>query len=310
MVLYKAMAQGWHRKDRPVLGVGTPVDPGWVDGWGLPTWRDEFDYISPTTGLPAMDPAKWNIRDRSTFGLLNDASVIDRDNVSVDSSGVAHIKGTWRTTPEITTTGPSGNPTERWHDTGYFEHRNPDANNTIYAQQYGRWEIQAKVPTGPNTLGALAAFWLRNQNSGELDIMESWGYGTVAFPGGQNLGTSTMTTHTNTSGTGNIKKAWTIENVLGVPKNVYADFHTWTLEWTPSYFRGYRDGLKFCDETPTSYPNLWNPAYWGSPNHMRVNLHIGPSTQYWGLPDPDNKGLTQDPLDYQIRYIRAWRYGG
>lgn len=314
MTRYKALNLGWHRKGRP--GVGEAADPGFVEGWGLPTFRDEFDYTHPTTGLPAMDPAKWNIREDATFGKLNDATIIKKENVSVAADGpggtrLCHIKGTWRDTPVITASGPSSPAnTERWHDTGYFEHRNPDANNTIYAQQYGRWEICAKVPTGPNTLGALAAFWLRNQNSGELDIMESWGFGVDGAVAGQLEGTSTMTTHTNTSGTGNIKKAWTIENTLGVAKNVYADFHTWTLEWTPTYFRGYRDGLKFCDETPATYANLWDPAFWGSPNHMRVNLHIGPSTQYWGLPDPNNKALTQDPLDYQIKYIRAWRYEG
>lgn len=320
MVYYHARNLAWTRKGRPNLGAGTVTpppanDPGWVDGWGLPTFRDEFDYTDPTTGQPAMDPAKWNIRDRSTFGLLNDATVISRDKVQVKADGpggtrLCHIYGTWRETPVITSTGPSSpDPTERWHDTGYFEHRLTNSSSTIYSQQYGRWEICAKVPTGPNTLGALAAFWLRNQNSGEIDIMESWGWGQTPFAT-QNPGTSTLTTHTNTSGTGNIKKAWTIESVLGVTKNVYADFHVWTLEFTPSYFRGYRDGLRFCNETPSSYPNLWNPSYWGSPNHMRVNLHIGPSTLYWGLPDPDNKSLTQDPLDYQIKYIRAWRWVG
>ena len=31
--------------------------------------------------------------------------------------------------------------------------------------------------------------------------------------------------------------------------------------------------------------------------------------QYWGLPDPNNKDWTQ-PLDYQVDYVRIWKYQG
>lgn len=280
------------------------LDTGYLPYWGLPAWRDEFEGS-------AIDPTKWNIRDRATFGLVPDASVIDKTMPSV-SSGKLHLKADWLASPVVTTTGPSGNPTNRWHKTSYIDHRAVGGTyptSQIYAQQYGRWEFKAKIDTGPNTLGSLCAFWLRNGNSGEIDIMEAWGFGSGPMTNSrgekQLAGTSTMTVHTQTSGTGNVKKAVTIEKVLGITEPAYNDFHIWALEFTPTYFRGYRDGVKFCDWTPADTPQLWNPAYFGSPLHVRLNLHVGPNTQYWGLPDPANKALTK-PLDFQVEYVRIW----
>lgn len=281
------------------------LDDGVLPYWGAPAWRDEFDGT-------ALDPAKWNVRDRAGadgMGLLNDASVIDKTLPSV-SGGAAHLRAEWLASPVVTTTGPSGNPTNRWHRTSYVDHKATSVRPAVYAQQYGRWEIRAKVDTGPNSLGSLCAFWLRNANSGEIDIMEAWGFGAAPMVNSrgekQRGGTSTLTTHTQTSGTGNVKKAVTIEQALGITAPAYDDFHTWALEFTPTYFRGYRDGLKFCDWTPADTPQLWNPAYFGSPLHVRMNLHVGPSVDYWGLPNPANKTLTK-PLDFQVSHVRIWK---
>ena len=38
---------------------------------------------------------------------------------------------------------------------------------------------------------------------------------------------------------------------------------------------------------------------------MRLNLHVGPSATYWGLPDPNNRSLTK-PLDFEVDYVRTW----
>ncbi|QTV80203.1 family 16 glycosylhydrolase [Microbacterium sp. NIBRBAC000506063] len=65
-------------------------------------------------------------------------------------------------------------PREIWHKTGYLDQRSLRTGDVSVAQQYGRWEIRAKTPTGPQTYGSLAAFWLRNSQSGEIDIMEAW----------------------------------------------------------------------------------------------------------------------------------------
>lgn len=299
-----------------VHGIGTNQDEAYIGCyavkieptsspvWGEPVWRDEFDYRDDR-GQPMPDPAKWDIKDRSTFGLLNDASVISRDQVTNDSQGILHIRADWLATPIASSTGPMGDRTQRWHKTGYLDHRLPGGGH-IFAQQFGRWEIRAKVPTGANTLGALAAFWLRNNDSGEIDIMESWGVGARPLPS-QKPGTSTTTIHSNTMGGGE-KKAWTIEDEVGKKgvssEDVSAGFHVWAFELTPSYAAGFKDGLEVFRTTPGETPMLWGSSF-RSPLHMRLNLHVGPSAQYWGLPDPKDRGQTA-PLDFQVDYIRVY----
>jgi beta-glucanase (GH16 family) len=291
-------------------------DESYIVGWGYPTWSDEFDYVNPSTGLPAIDPVKWNVRDRSTFGLLNDASVIYPSQVTVNSSGQAVISAEWLSSPIVTTTGPAGNPTNRWHKTGYFEHRRSTSADVIYSQQFGIWEYRAKLPmvTG-ESLGTLGAIWLRNGSTGELDMTEGWGSGpadmaavTNLHPAGlkPNTGKTTLTVHTQTSGTGNVKKAWTISPA------VYDEWHTYRLTWTPDLFRFEVDGAPQINETPTSsggaYAYFWTDPAFASAWHIRINLHIGPSTAYWGLPDPAHPEWTADPQQMLVDYVRMYAY--
>ncbi|NYJ21400.1 glycoside hydrolase family 16 protein [Glaciibacter psychrotolerans] len=280
---------------------------GNIPGWGAPSWRDEFDYVDPTSKKPAIDPTKWNVRDRSDLGLLFDAAVPSKDQVSVDANGVAHLKATWLDTPVIRPANQTG-PTELWHKTAYMDQRSLRPGDVSKGQQYGRWEMKAKVPTGPKTYGALAAFWLRNSQSGEIDMMEAWGYNDKAAPGGQRINTATTTVHTQTSGAGNEKYIWHHSD-FGAPTPIWDGFHTFAFELTPSYASIIIDGKKIMTTTPAASPNLWNAKYFGSPLHMRLNLHVGPSEKYWGLPDPAHKDWTQN-LDFQVDYVRTWAYQG
>lgn len=299
-------------------------DPGYIEGWGFPTWRDEFEGST-------IDPEKWSVKNRSWFGHTPDRAVISDQNASIDN-GELLIRANWRDAPE-------GN---RWHDTGYLDHRigngGTSASETIYSQRYGRWEICATTPTGPNTLGTLAAFWLRcNSHPGEIDIMEAWGYaGTTPTSTGQLPGGSTLTFHSSTMAEPVNGKPYTKSlirynyaagdysnmNWSYVSNNLplhpaFDGYHTWAFEYMPDYIAAYYDGQQVCYLTP-DMPDpenssrtcawLWDQDFWGSEFHMRVNLHIGMSEQYWGVPDPDNRSITSDPLDYRVKYIRAWRY--
>lgn len=298
-----------------------PVDPAYNAAWGgLPVWRDEFDG----------DLSKWNVR--NNFSTIDAARAMTK-NVTV-ADGVAHLKGTWLTTP--VSGGPQGQYT---HDTGYMDTRNlsDTANPTPkhFSQQYGRWEIRCKLPTGANTRGALAAFWLRcDNNSGEIDIMEAWGGGgTMAADWTTYLKDSAVTTihSSTTSGTVNGKlyrKTFWRMHEHGAPRPINDDFHTFAFERTPDYIAVSVDGDELFRVTPQS-PDpvnpatkvdangvkvnptgtmawLWDSDFWGSPLHMRINLHVGPSASYWGLPDPNNRQWTVDPLDYQIDYVRVY----
>lgn len=279
----------------------TPADPGVLPVWGAPVWRDEFDG----------DLSKWNIRNNA---LTFDTARNMRANSTIEN-GVLHIRGKWLATPEKSSSLPKGIVT---HTTGYLD--------TIgsFSQTYGRWEIRCKVPTGANTRGALAAFWLRNENkTGEIDIMEAWGRGGTMHADYtkyvQDTGVTTF--HSNTNGSGSstngkpyVKTLWRhFEH--GIPRNVAEGFHTYAFEYMPDYIAMYVDDKQVFRVTPTSIDPqvktrtlawLWDADFFGGPKNMRLNLHVGPSADYWGLPDENNRGLTQDPLDYQVEYVRVY----
>lgn len=284
-----------------------PAEPDHVPGWGTPTWQDEFTYTDPRTGQPTVDPGKWNIRGRDDLGLLFDAAVVDRGQVSVDGSGVLHIRADWLDRPVVRPPWQSG-PDELWHKTGYLDQRRLDTDDVSFGQVYGRWEIRAKTPSGPNTFGSLSAFWLRNEQSGEIDVMEAWGYDETAVRD-QRIDTATTTTHTHTSTPSkNTRYIWHHAD-YGAPTPVWQDFHTYAFEYTPAYAAVIVDGEEILRVTPSTHPSLWDPDYFGSPLHMRLNLHVGASATYWGLPDPTNRSATQD-LDLQVDYVRVWTYAG
>jgi hypothetical protein len=271
--------------------------------WGEPTWRDEFAYVDPATGKPAVDPANWNVRSRSEMGLFSDAAMVDPGQVDVDSSGVLHIRGDWMDTP-------ISRPHEKWpdlvtHKTGYIDQRPKHPGDVVRTQRWGRWEMRAQVPTGPRSYGALAAFWLRNAKSGEIDIMEAWGYNEGPMRD-QKIGTSTFTIHNDTMHV-DPKNLARRHQTGGAPNEVWRGFHTYAFELMPTYAAVYVDEVRVQYITPETYPDLWNEALFGSPFHMRINLHIGTSAAYWGVPDPAHKEWTHS-LDYKVDYVRTWKY--
>lgn len=298
-------------------------DSGYIEGWGTPVWRDEFDYRDPNTNLPAVDPAKWNVRSRSDLGLTFDAAEPNIGQVSVDENNILHLKANWLDEPYARQSGTGAALIT--HKTGYIDHRVLGQGDVSFTQQYGRWEIRAKMPTGPQSYGALSAFWLRNSLSGEIDIVEAWGYNTTPTAKSQMPGASTLTIHSHTTGSsvpGYQKIAWRANELLNdytnmawsnISKNLpitpaFNEFRTWAFEYTPTYMAGYYEGRRYMYTTPAQNPWLWDPAYFGAPFHLRVNLHVGPSETYYGLPDPAHREWTQDPMDYQIKYIRVYPY--
>jgi hypothetical protein len=284
------------------------VDPGIIPFWGTPVWRSEMN---------AGDLSMWNVRDRSTFGLLNDTGIPKTSAVTIDGAGLMHLKGTWLAVPE-TRTGGQGILT---HETGYIDTRNLNTGDHHFSQQYGRWEIRCAPCVGANTRGAMPNFWMRcDSTPGELDIFEAWGGGgTMAADWTtytQNTATTTIHSST-TSSTVNGKpyrKIYWRHYQSGVPRNMNVGFHTFTFTYMPTYMEMEVDGILVFSIAPTS-PDpvnggtcawLWDSDFFGSPIHMRINLHIGPSPNYWGLPDPNNRQWTVDPLDYAIDYVRVW----
>lgn len=297
----------WTRAGREPLNPSP--DEAWLPGWGVPVWRDEF-----TGGL-----SQWNVRNNF---LTFDTARAMAANVSVVDEKL-RVRANWLTTPLTGSQYPQGIIT---HDTGYIDTRNlSDSANPSpkhFSQQYGRWEVRCKTPSGPNTRGSLAAFWLRSDNNlGEIDIMEAWGYGgTMAANHTTYIKDSAVTTfHSSTlSSTVNNKpytKTLFRHWQAGVPRTAWSEFHTYAFEYMPTYIALFVDGIQVMRVTPTS-PDpqnagqtlawLWDPDFFGSPFHIRLNLHVGPSASFWGLPDPDNRSWTADPMDFLVDYVRVY----
>lgn len=324
---------------RPV----TQPDPANIPEWGgLPAWRDEFDYINPSTGQLDLDPAKWQKWDYNqlsqgtmptTLGLLNDASIVKGSQVQVvetdDGDTAVRIRTEWMDTPVITSTGPVSPQTYRHMKTGYIDQRNINGANR---QRYGRWEAMIWVPAYADiSLGMLWALWFRNGSSGEWDWMEFWGSGPAAadavttglYPRANqpkpNANSSTNTIHRSTTGG------------AGAAKVAYTHSHSpvlagrWTkivAIWTPDVFEVSFDGVvkthlepgdagATFPRTQTEIANgesaktLWTAPELASPWYLRMNVHPGPSSEYYGVPDNNNRDWTA-PSDFMMKYVRIW----
>ncbi|MFC8302316.1 family 16 glycosylhydrolase [Specibacter sp. NPDC057265] len=253
--------------------VPAPTPAGFRQGWGEPVFRDEFN--SPLT--------QWNVRDNDS--LSYDSARIKAANVKV-SDGLLHIEG------------KKEKANGRDFTSGYIDSIGK------FEQQYGRWEVRAKIPTTPgDSRGIWPAFWLRNSGVGEIDIMEAWG---DPFDNPTKVGTSSFTVHESTNGGGQ-RKGWNWETQAGTKVNSSQGFHTWAIEYTPTELKGYFDDKQVITATKAQYPWLWG-ANFQTKFNMRLNLQIG--SPYHGQPiGPDYKD-TKSYSDFQIDYVRAWAYKG
>ncbi|WP_166351569.1 glycoside hydrolase family 16 protein [Phytoactinopolyspora limicola] len=268
-------------------------DPGDIPVWGVPAWRDEF------TG-DIVDPHKWTVWDRSTHGSYSwDWAVLSADAVTVDD-GMLRIEMT-----QLDTSVYSGEK-ERWWRTGALD------TAATHNEQFGRWEIRAKIPTAASSSsGVWPAFWLRNGPAlGEIDIMEAWGDPTDRPRSPDLAETSTLTLHERTVAPFGERAAWTYEHhvpELSPPYTTAGDFHTWAIEYTPTDFKAFFDGVLVAHVTPdgthdtTALPWVWEETF-DSPWHMRLTLAMG--DPYW-TPDPP-PGAAPMPAEFLVDYVRYW----
>lgn len=284
-------------------------DPALITGWGLPTWR--YEAANEPNGT--VDPAKWNVRDQSTFGNLPDAGVLSSSMIDV-LDGKLRIRAQWRASASTTSTGATGNPTVRWMNEGYMDHRVSGGTPLIYEQQFGIWEVRmACAMKVGESLGTGGGMWLRNASSGEVDFTEHWGSGPAAatsLPTGPNprpaqpkpnAGSPTLTFHGDTMG-GGTKKSYTLPNV-------FDQMRTWRLMWTPDVIQITLDGTVVVNipQTDSATAYLWTDPGFAQPWHIRFNMHIGVTPLYWGLPDPDHHEWTLDPVQL-VEYVRMYNW--
>ncbi|RIK67085.1 MAG: carbohydrate-binding protein [Planctomycetota bacterium] len=251
-------------------------------------WSDEFDGTS-------VNPANWEfmIGDGSDYGIPgwgnNELQYYTaRPENAVVSNGTLKIIARQ----------------ENYGGRNYTSARLRTMNRAEF--QYGRMEARIKLPS---TQGIWPAFWMLPTNSpyggwaasGEIDIMESVNiattiYGSIHF-GGQ-WPNNTHLTCTRSNGT-----------------NYSLDFHTFSLEWTPTYLRWYVDDVAYC----TRGSNQWysdaapgdDNAPFDHPFHFLLNVAVGGN--FPGSPN----GSSVFPQVMEVDWVRVYQdvasqepYGG
>jgi beta-glucanase (GH16 family) len=275
------------------------------DEWTL-VWSDEFDG-------DAVDPGKWDFDIGNGFydyrvhawvpGWGNEElQYYTREprNVFVRDS-VLHIRAL----------------KESLHGCGYtsarLKTRRADG-SALFAKQYGRFEIRARVPHGKGMWPALWMLPLEDAYgtwaaSGEIDIMEIVGekpgqyLGTIHF--GCTFPRRELVTHVHTFPDGQ-----------GV-----GDFHVYAVEWDPHEIRWEVDGETWARQSfwwsssrkrngkgvlPRSAADLnpW-PAPFDRPFYLVMNVAVGGN--FPGVPNAE----TQFPAELAVDYVRVYdRVGG
>ena len=183
----------------------------------------------------------------------------------------------------------------------------------LFAQQYGKFEFRAKLPTGK---GIWPALWMLPLNdkygpwasSGEIDVMEARGQepnkvlGTLHFGSRWPFNAEASSDYAFPKGTS------------------IADFHVYAVEWEPGAIRWTVDGNLFATKSfwwssskvdgdkgvkPTKQADLnpW-PAPFDQPFYIVMNVAVG--GKFLGNPD----ATTTFPAEMLVDYVRVYEKEG
>ena len=164
-------------------------------------------------------------------------------------------------------------------------------------QQYGLWEIRAKLPQGTGTWPAI---WMLNSNitsigwpnCGEIDILEHVGYD----PDNAFFSIHNANLYGNVGGT----------NQQGIYylNGLETDFHTYSVEWDSTRIRGFVDGNLYFNYNKSGSSN-YNSWPYDSPFFLIINLAIG--GEWGGQQGIDNSIF---PASFIIDYARMFKKAG
>ena len=234
-----------------------------------PTWADEFDY----EGLP--DTEKWsydiggsgwgnNELQYYTEGRPENVQVAD-GLLTITARKEAH-EGSEYTSARLVSKGK-----------GDF--------------LYGRFEVRAKAAQGRGTWPAawmLPTDWAYGDwpASGEIDILEHVGYDPDVVH---------ISVHTQDYN----HSIGTQKTAFRKIQNAMTEFHTYRVDWTPQYIRGFVDDVQLFN-----FPNEGKGfAVWPFDKkfHWLINLAVGGD---WG----GQQGIDEEvfPAQYQVDYIRVY----
>lgn len=273
-VTYQSRSTGWHSFNDGTL---VPYDgtSGYIPGWGMPTWEDDFEGSS-------LDPAVWNVR--NGYQEAQDMSTMRATNVVVENSCVRLVA------KKETFNG-------RDYTSGYID--------TIgkWTRRYGRFEFRARLPIDSNTRGLWPGLWLRDATgTGEIDVIESIGGPNnhpEFYPTNGGFYSSSLYKVTGMKTPIETYPYWS-----QVFQNINAadgQFHSWAFEWTPTYLSFFCDGIMQKTFTPQEWA-AFEPGFPSGVN-IRIDLFIGSSWGGW-----PNDTDTVLPRSMDLDYVRYWEY--
>ncbi|WP_246860667.1 family 16 glycosylhydrolase [Noviherbaspirillum sp. UKPF54] len=174
---------------------------------------------------------------------------------------------------------------------GNFFDRTIDTDGKYY-QQYGYFEMEAKLPKGK---GTWPAFWLFNhinERRPEMDIMEAyaggngWGYTDAS-------GIAHPNTYAATVWVGDYDGHQAGFKMYTEGTDLSADFHKYAVKWEPGKQTYYFDGKV----VTTVNVSMTDPMY------IMLDLWFGSASG-----TPDNSTPQGKDNSYEVNYVRAWKF--
>jgi beta-glucanase (GH16 family) len=162
-------------------------------------------------------------------------------------------------------------------------------------QQYGKWEVRAKLPT---TAGQWPAIWLLPRtgtypwpSQGEIDIMENRGDEPHRTSSAFHWGTNPPYSHSFVYDEQSAHQD-------GQPENFHSEFHTYGVEWTDRQLRFFVDGV--------NHYTAHDADVGGFLSNQSANMETVINNAIGGdfLPDPN--GSTVWPQQMLIDYVHVY----
>jgi beta-glucanase (GH16 family) len=175
-------------------------------------------------------------------------------------------------------------------ESGKFFNRTLDTDKHFY-QQYGYFEMEAKLPRGKGTWPAFWLFAHPGERRPEIDIMEAYPGGIAPWGFTDADGIARPNSYAAT--------IWSDKNVkAGEHKHdAHADlsthFHKYAVKWEPDRISFYFDGKLVHSAR----------AYLSDPMYLLVDLWFGSASGEPGEDTPE--GRTNS---FEINYVRAWQF--
>lgn len=199
-----------------------------------------------------------------------------------------------------------------WH-TGWLESPTNQVQGKGFSAQYGYFEARCVAPPCE---GIWSAFWLMPDGEvkppwdgstaefgTEIDIMESFSYNKNS-----NDGIAQMVLHLDYSGKG-IAKVTSDQYKI---KNMYSEFHTYGIMWTPTDYTWFVDGRKVLQTK-----HIWKGKDYGTPKvpqYPVLSVEVGGKTDENGKPiavndwagNPNSNDKNKN-YDFIIDYVKIYQ---